>query len=424
MISIFDEEKIAKRRMKEIPSLRKKKRNSEALILLNDILPKLPDKKEALYQKGLILIDLANYDEAINCFNTILSRYPKFKQGWYQKGNCYYAKRKYEDANLCYKRALRIDKNSKEAINKNSVTLEHIERENLQIKEILEYEYINQKEITLFYLKNDLKYSLDDATHLIEILNAPGIYGKAEIPKLKAFIDKKLEDLNVTLYDLVIKYGLNLRKAKKVAQFLIEEIGVAVQRFPQKIDNQKQIREVKLIITERKDILKDNEEKYFPKITDAQKIGKKVVHLLASILSECCNVHIISQESDLGSDLDCELCEKIGGKKCRPTGKHFYVQCKGKEAINEETNYIRIPIKTKTINYWLCQSYPTFLIVVDDKSKRCYWIFPEEELYRKNKNCENQNSLTFKIPKLNTFGFELKELPVRMKAIILAGIHR
>jgi len=155
-----------------------------------------------------------------------------------------------------------------------------------------------------------------------------------------------------------------------------------------------------------------------PKITKWQTIGKKGANIIASIFNEFCIVIPIPQESDLGIDLDCELIEKISDIISKPTGIHFNIQCKTKEEIKEDSDFIRVKIKVETINYWLIQARPTFLIVVDDTSKECYWTFPEEELKKRSKDRRNQNFVYFKVPKSNIFDYQIKEIPTKMKKII------
>lgn len=43
------------------------------------------------------------------------------------------------------------------------------------------------------------------------------------------------------------------------------------------------------------------------------------------------------------------------------------VPCKGKEEAKVEGNSIVVSIKETTLNYWLIQPNPTFLIVVDEQ---------------------------------------------------------
>ena len=53
---------------------------------------------EALYNKGLILIDLEKYDEAIKCFNQAIRANPRFAEAYYCKGIAFYGQGKYDKA--------------------------------------------------------------------------------------------------------------------------------------------------------------------------------------------------------------------------------------------------------------------------------------------------------------------------------------
>jgi len=70
-------------------------------------------------------------------------------------------------------------------------------------------------------------------------------------------------------------------------------------------------------------------------------------------------------ELDIGLDLCCELLEEE-----KPTGKFFGVQAKGTESLD----HLAWSIKRTTLEYWLMQSFPVFLIVYDESADNCYWI--------------------------------------------------
>ena len=155
-----------------------------------------------------------------------------------------------------------------------------------------------------------------------------------------------------------------------------------------------------------------------PTILNQTKIGKKATKFLESIFNEFCIIIPYPQESDVGIDFNCELLRGKTKKRSNPTGKHFFIQCKGMTEVTEARDYIQVPIKVKTINYWLLQPAPTFLIVIDDTSKKCYWMFPEGELNKQDMSWKKQDTITFKVPKSSGFGFEIKNLPIKMKRII------
>lgn len=69
-------------------------------------------------------------------------------------------------------------------------------------------------------------------------------------------------------------------------------------------------------------------------------------------------------ELDIGLDFCCELLEEE-----KPTGKFFGVQAKGTESLD----HLSWSIKRTTLEYWLMQSFPVFLMVYDESADNCYW---------------------------------------------------
>lgn len=150
-----------------------------------------------------------------------------------------------------------------------------------------------------------------------------------------------------------------------------------------------------------------------PKRTNSQKIGVSTAELLSSVFTKFCNVIPVPQERDLGIDFICEVME---GEY--PTGKLFNIQCKGKEQTKGESNLIKVPIKVTTLNYWLLQSNPTFLIVVDDQNSSFYWAFPQEFLSSSTTKWKEQRTVSIPIPIQNCFGEDITTLPIQMVSIV------
>jgi len=71
-------------------------------------------------------------------------------------------------------------------------------------------------------------------------------------------------------------------------------------------------------------------------------------------------------ETDIGIDLYCQLL-----KGDLPLPIYFGVQAKGTKHFN---NYCYRYIKRSTINLWLQQPFPIFLVVYDGNTENCYWI--------------------------------------------------
>lgn len=144
--------------------------------------------------------------------------------------------------------------------------------------------------------------------------------------------------------------------------------------------------------------------------TDSQTTGMAAAAFLQSIFVKSCRVLEESQEQDLGIDFKCEIMQ---GQ--RPTGKWFNIQCKGKEKVKVENNSIAIPIKVTTINYWLLQPIPTFLIIVDLSTKTFYWSFLRDFIPSLNKKWREQTTVTIKIPAQNCFK---NDLPTQIISIV------
>lgn len=150
-----------------------------------------------------------------------------------------------------------------------------------------------------------------------------------------------------------------------------------------------------------------------PKRTKPQKIGTNAADLLSSIYTEFCNVIPVPQSRDFGIDFICEIME---GE--HPTGKLFNIQCKGKEEAKIRGNSIIVPIAITTINYWLLQPNPTFLIVVDLQNSVFYWSFPKDFISSLNKNWQKQQTISIPVLKQNCFNKDNKALPTSLVSIV------
>lgn len=115
--------------------------------------------------------------------------------------------------------------------------------------------------------------------------------------------------------------------------------------------------------------------------------------------------------TDLGIDMRVEL---FNGEF--PSGIHFNIQCKGSENIKVD-NDISIQIKVETINYWLQQREPTFLMVVDTTNDEFYWSYPFEQI-KNLEEMQKQKTVTIKINKNNVCSKQLEKLPKEMMQCI------
>jgi len=151
-------------------------------------------------------------------------------------------------------------------------------------------------------------------------------------------------------------------------------------------------------------------DKVLPKRTKAQKTGKKSQDLFSSVFSEFCNVVPIPQSDDLGIDFECEVLESEF-----PTGKRFGIQCKGSEELSNDKDYFSVQIEKKTLNYWLIQKFPVFLVIVDNKNQHFFWTDPKEQIENLSKLPEKKS---IRVSKKDFFDSTLKGLPQDMQTII------
>ncbi len=150
-----------------------------------------------------------------------------------------------------------------------------------------------------------------------------------------------------------------------------------------------------------------------PKRTKSQRIGASAADLLSLVFTEFCNVIPVPQDRDFGIDFICEIMQ---GE--HPTGKLFNIQCKGKEDAKVEGNSIRVSIKVTTLNYWLIQPNPTFLIVVDRQKRTFYWSFPQDFLGSLNKKWQEQEKVSISVPLENCFEQDIRTLPTKLVSIV------
>jgi len=84
------------------------------------------------------------------------------------------------------------------------------------------------------------------------------------------------------------------------------------------------------------------------------------------------------------------------------TGKEILIQLKGTEKLGIHGNDISFSIKANHLKYYLERDIPVFLIVVDLKKEKCYWVFLQQFAFDilniKNPTWENQQTVTIKIP--------------------------
>lgn len=150
-----------------------------------------------------------------------------------------------------------------------------------------------------------------------------------------------------------------------------------------------------------------------PKRTKSQKIGESAADLLNSVFTKFCNVIPVPQNRDFGIDFICEIMEEE-----HPTGKLFNIQCKGTKEAQVKGDSISISIAVTTINYWLLQPNPTFLIIVDLQNSIFYWSFPKDFLSSLNKNWQKQQTVSIPVLKQIFFNRDINNLPIELVSIV------
>ena len=109
---------------------------------------------------------------------------------------------------------------------------------------------------------------------------------------------------------------------------------------------------------------------------------------------------IRKQDPDVHIDYFVEIDDNS-----EPSGLTFGVQLKGTGSPRYSKGFIKVSLKTKHLSYYLDRvRQPVFLVAVDIKKKKGYWIFIQkwEEDELKERHWRDQNKITVKIPLLNS----------------------
>jgi len=86
-----------------------KRKPEEALLPLEKLARAGLASKEALYSKGITLLELGKQEEAFEAFSELLEAYPDFKKAWYGKGLVLFSHEHYEEALEAFEQAV-LDK--------------------------------------------------------------------------------------------------------------------------------------------------------------------------------------------------------------------------------------------------------------------------------------------------------------------------
>jgi hypothetical protein len=101
-----------------------------------------------------------------------------------------------------------------------------------------------------------------------------------------------------------------------------------------------------------------------PKVPWTTALSHVAEGLISARLSYIANVNKL--HSDLGIDFHCEML-----RDNTPSGLVFYVQAKGTQNFDETWSQ---SIPKSTVRYWLSQTHPVVLVVLDEPTETCYWL--------------------------------------------------
>ena len=131
-----------------------------------------------------------------------------------------------------------------------------------------------------------------------------------------------------------------------------------------------------------------------PKIPEYRKRGRSGEYEIASLLSTFSNV--MPPDYDFGFDFYCELLENNS-----PSGKFFWVQAKTTQQFDSIWNQY---VDKKTINLWLKQFSPVFVLVFEQASDKCYWLSVEEHRAEwTEKLADSNDSVQVTVDRKHTF---------------------
>lgn len=131
-----------------------------------------------------------------------------------------------------------------------------------------------------------------------------------------------------------------------------------------------------------------------PKIPQFKIRGQSGEYEIASLLSSFSN--LMAPDYDVGLDFYCELLERNS-----PSGKFFWVQAK---ATQQFDTYWSQYVGKETIEVWLRQLSPVFIVLLEKTSGNYYWMSVEEN--RKdwtNKLLDSNNSIEITLDRKHVF---------------------
>lgn len=155
-----------------------------------------------------------------------------------------------------------------------------------------------------------------------------------------------------------------------------------------------------------------NTNKEFPKYTKNQSKGDGGQDTFSETFTCFCLVNPCQR--DVGIDFLCILREE--GEYIK--GKLFGVQLKSTEMkINDSELSFPIRIKkASTINFWLEQVYPVFLVVYEIPSKTFFWCYPKDQF--PEGTLSNDDNTTIQVNVSTRFSRDIEKIPPKLLKII------
>jgi len=189
---------------------------------------------------------IKNYQEGLRIYNSLGDKV-KAAKILHTIGYISYKHRKYSDAMRYYEDALdNLDLSKPEEVVIGEFIKKALKKANRNfiVKQVLKYEFENQDRITSKIWDNEvntfmvrkLDVDINETTHYRRFLNKKIKYDEMDIEELN-FLGKEIIDQlgdrfdhQLSLYDLVVKLNMNLKKAKKLGQYLLDH--KIINNFP------------------------------------------------------------------------------------------------------------------------------------------------------------------------------------------------
>lgn len=133
--------------------------------IINKVLQINPHFLEAWHKKGILFINMVEYDQALTCFDKVLKMNPEYERAWNNKGLILGRFEQFQDALKCFEKALQINPEFDCAWSNKGVTLGLLGRKQDAIECFNKAIQINPNSFTAKYNK---ALALNEITTFIE----------------------------------------------------------------------------------------------------------------------------------------------------------------------------------------------------------------------------------------------------------------